>query len=417
VGRRLLGILFVMRRPLCRWKLAVLAVLIQLCLGAGYSWTVFRKPLESAYGWSYAETAEPFRFLLLFYAIGMTLGGWLQDRFGPRPVAMLGGLLVSLGCAFGAVFGSTQAGMAAGYATFCGFGMGFAYVSALAVLVKWFPDRRGFIVGVAVFGFGAGSMVSAPVQTKLVGSDPAQYARTLPITFWWMAAVFFILVVGLSSFLSNPDAAHGSSTVGKGAEIPPAAALRTWAFYAQWLVMLCSTAIGLSCLSEAAPYLKRLLEGDVGFGVGLMGLANGLGRVVAGMASDRIGRKPALVGVFAIYIFTCGALLPSPSSLVQGLAGMVLAAFAFGAGIACMPALCSDFFGSKHLGANYGLVFTAFATSGFFAPAVVSTVVQNDPEAGYRAVFAVFSGMALVGATVSALLRKPILEKHAESEA
>ena len=134
-----------------RWPIAVIAVMIQLCLGAGYSWTVFRFPLESAYGWTYSSTAEPFRYLLLAYTFGMTFGGYLQDRFGPRKIATLGGLLVSAGCALGALYGSTPLGMSAGYATLCGLGMGFAYVPALAVLVKWFPDRRGMIVGLAVF--------------------------------------------------------------------------------------------------------------------------------------------------------------------------------------------------------------------------------------------------------------------------
>lgn len=406
-----------MRRPLFRWFLALVGVLIQLCLGAGYSWTVFRKPLEVAYGWSYAETAAPFRYLLLAYALGMTFGGWLQDRFGPRPIAVIGGVLVSLGCALGALVGSTPAGMSAGYATLCGLGMGFAYVSALAVLVKWFPDRRGFIVGVAVFGFGAGAMVSAPVQTWLIGSDPSRFRETLPATFWWMAAVFFVTVVGLSLFLNNPEGGQAPQAPGREADFEPCAVLRTWQLYALWLIMLCSTSIGLSCLSEAAPYLKRLTAGEAGFAVGLMGLANGLGRIVVGTASDLIGRKAALLGVFAIHFAACAFLLPAPSSFAQGFAGMVMAAFAFGAGIACMPSICADYFGSKNLGANYGMIFTGFAVSGFFAPTIVSSVVQADPSGGYRTVFAAFAGVALLGGAAASLLRKPMPAVYSGLEA
>jgi len=397
-----------MRRPLPRWQLAIAAVAIQLCLGAGYSWTVFRKPLEAAFGWTYAETAEPFRYLLLAYAVGMSGGGWLQDRFGPKPIAILGGILVSAGCALGALCGSTPLGMSAGYASLCGLGMGFAYVPALAVLVKWFPDRRGFIVGVGVFGFGAGSMLSAPAQSWLIGTNPSQFARTVPMTFWWMAAVFFIVVVGLSIFLVNPTDLESAGQQNNSLDVEPAKVLRMWQLYALWFIMLTSMFMGLSILSEAAPYLKRLTHGEVGFAVGLMGLANGIGRLVTGAASDKIGRKRALVGVFALYGVSCGAFLAHPQSFGQGLAGMILAAFAFGAGIACMPSSCADYFGSKHLGANYGLIFTGFAISGFWGPTLVSSIVQNDPVNGYRSVFLAFVAVSIAGAAVSAFLRKPI---------
>ncbi len=402
-----LGIIGAMRRPLPRWQLAIVAVAIQLCLGAGYSWTVFRKPLESAYGWTYAETAQPFRYLLLAYAIGMSCGGWLQDRFGPKKIAILGGVLLSVGCILGAVCGSTPLGMSAGYAALSGLGMGFAYVPALAVLVKWFPDRRGFIVGVGVFGFGAGSMLSAPAQTWLIGSNPAYYAHSLPLTFWWMAAVFFAVVVGLSLFLVNPADSEAANQMNANQDMEPSKVVRTWQLYALWFIMLSSMFMGLSILSEAAPYLKRLTHGEVGFAVGLMGLANGLGRLVTGAASDKIGRKRALVVVFALYGISCGAFLAHPSSFAQGLAGMVLAAFAFGAGIACMPSSCADYFGAKYLGSNYGLIFTGFAISGFFGPTTVSTIVQNDPANGYRTVFLAFVVVSVAGAVVSAFLRKP----------
>lgn len=396
-----------MRRQIPRWLLAVAAVAIQLCLGAGYSWTVFRRPIESAYGWSYAETADPFRYLLLAYTFGMTFGGWLQDRFGPRRIAMLGGALVSLGCVLGALFGSTPAGMSLGYAVLCGLGMGFAYVPALAVLVKWFPERRGLIVGIGVFGFGAGSMLSAPTQTWLIGSNPALLKQTIPFTFWAMAAVFLIVVVGLSVLLRNPDAGASSSSAASEQDIEPKAMLRTWQFYALWFILLSSTFIGLSVLSEAAPYLKRLSGGEVGFAVGLMGLANGIGRLLVGAASDRFGRKNALIGVFALNAIACGAFLATPASFAQGLIGMLLAAFAFGAGIVCMPSSNADYFGSKHLGTNYGLMFTGFAISGFLGPNIVSRIVQANPETGYRSVFYAFVAVSVLGGVVSILLRKP----------
>ena len=400
-----------------RRLLAIAAVVIQLCLGAGYSWSVFRLPLQTAYGWSYTQTADPFRYLLLAYTVGMTLGGLLQDRFGPRAVATWGGVLLALGCALGALCGRTPAGMILGYATLAGLGMGFGYVPALAVLVKWFPDKRGFIVGLAVFGFGAGTLLSAPAQSALIGHTAAAFVDTIPRTFWVMAVVFLVLVVGLAQLLRNPPAGWvpvGWAGAEHGSEGPDMSArqmLGTWQFFALWAILLCSTSIGLAVVSEAAPFMTRFSGPGawlpVGASVGAMGLCNGAGRLLSGTLSDRWGRRSMIVGVFALYFVACASLLAGAHSYAQGFLGICLAGLCFGGGIALMPSTNADYFGAKNVGGNYGIMFTGFAVSGFVGPAVVARVVETSRSAGYRTVFLAFAGLAVFGMALGAALRPP----------
>jgi MFS family permease len=138
-----------------------------------------------------------------------------------------------------------------------------------------------------------------------------------------------------------------------------------------------------------------------------MGLCNGVGRLLSGSLSDRVGRETVLRGVFSLNIVACLLFLPSATSYAQGFIGMCIAAFCFGAGIAMMPSTNADYFGSKHLGANYGMMFTGFAISGFFGPKIVADIVQHNPTQGYRVVFWAFAGISLVGLILSIFLRKP----------
>jgi OFA family oxalate/formate antiporter-like MFS transporter len=151
---------------------------------------------------------------------------------------------------------------------------------------------------------------------------------------------------------------------------------------------------------------------SVGASVGAMGLCNGAGRLLSGALSDRLGRRCMIVAVFALYFVACAFLLAGATSYVQGLLGLCLAGLCFGGGIALMPSTNADYFGAKNVGGNYGIMFTGFAVSGFVGPALVADVVQSatkagDAGTGYRAVFLVFAGIAVVGAVLGAVLRPP----------
>src|SRR5512136_594008 len=155
-----------------RWLIVLGAILVQLCLGAIYAWSVFRKPIEVCYGCTPSQASLPFSFVLVFFALGTILGGRLQDRYGPKIVAIIGGVLLGAGMILASFATSSLVMMVSAYGVISGIGIGFAYSCPIAAGVKWFPDKRGLITGLAVAGFGAGSFFFAPLASGLIGGTP-----------------------------------------------------------------------------------------------------------------------------------------------------------------------------------------------------------------------------------------------------
>ncbi|MCX6624121.1 MAG: MFS transporter, partial [Acidobacteria bacterium] len=179
--------------PTSRVKYAVAPILMQVLLGMLYSWSVFRGPLAKAYGWSNVETNAPFSYSILALVAGTILGGVWQDRSGPRLVASVGGALIGFGWLLSAMFGSTPGALILTYGCVVGFGTGFGYVAPIATLVKWFPDKRGMMVGLAVLGIGVSPLVFGVLIERLIGADASRFAATIPSTF---IAIAILSVVG-----------------------------------------------------------------------------------------------------------------------------------------------------------------------------------------------------------------------------
>ena len=173
---------------------------MQVLLGVIYSWSVFRGPLAQLHGWSKAQTIAPYRYSLLTFAAGMILAGFWQDRKGPRLVASVGGVLLGTGCLLASFLGDTLNGLIFSYGVVSALGVGFAYVTPIAMCIKWFPDKRGMIVGLAVMGFGVGPLLFGPLLEALLGKDPAQFAHTIPQTFRILAVIFYVGVIGAAQF-------------------------------------------------------------------------------------------------------------------------------------------------------------------------------------------------------------------------
>ena len=396
-----------------RAGIAAAAVFMQMCLGIIYAWAVFRTPLEVAYGWSKTESVAPYRWSIAFFTLAMIVGGFWQDRKGPRLVASCGGVLLALGCALASVMGNTPMGLNVAYGVVAGLGVGFAYVTPIATCVKWFPDKRGMIVGLAVMGFGLGSLVFAPLLEWLLGKDPALYASTLPATFRMLAVVFLICVTGAAQFYRlppvNPNAPAASGYT-------PTEMLRTGAFYLTWLIYFLGSSIGLTAIGEAAPLVRELAGKTAvmsgGAALGVMSLFNGGGRLLWGAVSDRQGRKPALIAMAALSAVACGLVLPGTSEFWRVLAGLCLVGFCYGGYLALMPSLTADYFGSRHIGANYGLLFTAWGMAGFLLPLYSSSVIAaakraGDVGGGYNQVFYLLAGLAVGAAALAAFTRRP----------
>lgn len=176
------------RPGLRRWAIAGAAVLVQIALGAVYAWSVFARPLETQMGWSKSEAAAPFVVTIGVIFVGSLVGGRVQDRIGPRPVVLAGGLLYSVGVALASLVerGDQLWLLVATYGVLGGIGLGLAYIVPIAMLAKWFPDKRGLITGIAVGGFGAGALVTAPLAQVLIGANEGDVAQSfLPLACPW----------------------------------------------------------------------------------------------------------------------------------------------------------------------------------------------------------------------------------------
>lgn len=397
-----------------RWRYAATAVFMQVLLGVLYSWSVFRGPLAQLYGWSKAETIAPYRYSLLAFAAGMILAGLWQDRKGPRVVASAGGFLLGTGCLLAAWIGHTVTGLVLAYGVVAGFGVGFAYVTPIATCIKWFPDKRGMIVGLAVMGFGAGPLVFGPMLEWLIGPDPAQYSATIPRTFLILSVIFYVGVIGAAQLYRLPPAAAAGRLA--GAESGPRQMLATWQFYALWMVYFLGTSVGLTAIGEATPLLREMASSSAlmsaGTALGVMSVFNGLGRLGWGSVSDRFGRKAATLAMCVVSAAACLLFLRTANGFMPLLAGLCLAAFSYGGYLALMPSFTADFYGAKNVGANYGLVFTAWGICGFVVPGYFAGIMDKakaagDLAAGYQEVYWTLGLLAIAGALVAATLRAP----------
>lgn len=411
-----------------RWKFVYAALVMQLCLGVLYSWSVFRPVLETANGWKGPQSIAPFRYSLVFFTIAMIVAGFWQDKKGPKLVGSVGGVLLGAGCILAAFTYQSEWGLKFAYGILGGLGVGFAYVTPIATCVKWFPDKRGTIVGLAVLGFGAGSLIFAPVIERLLGNDPAMYAQTIPRTFMILGVVFLICVIGAAQVYTVPPAGWkpegwtppAAATTAGGtvikAEFTSGEMIKTWQFFALWLIYFLGTSVGITAIGQAAPLVKELAAAtavmSAGAALGIMSAFNGVGRLAWGATSDKIGRKNTTIAMFVGYIIACMFLLRNVTSFGQALAGLCVVGFCYGGYLAMMPAFTADFYGAKNVGANYGIVFTAWGICGFVVPGYFAKIVQAAKDAGnvasgYNQTYFTLAGMCVLGIILVVILRRP----------
>lgn len=405
-----------------RWRYAATAVFMQILLGVIYSWSIFRGPLTQLHGWSKADTIAPYRYSLLAFAAGMILAGLWQDRKGPRVVASVGGVLLGTGCLLASQIGDTVWELVVAYGILGGFGVGFAYVTPIATCIKWFPDKRGMIVGMAVMGFGIGPLVFGPLLEVLMGTDAARLSVTIPRTFLILSGIFYAGVIGAAQLYKVPPpgwrppnwtaAGSRATTIESG----PNQMIATWQFYALWALYFLGTSVGLTAIGEATPLLKEMAGASAimsaGAALGVMSISNGLGRLGWGSVSDRFGRKAAMLAMCAVSVVACLGFLRGAASFIPLLAGLCLVAFSYGGYLALMPSITADFYGPRNVGANYGMLFSAWGICGFVVPGYFAGIMDKaraagNLAAGYTEVYGTLAILATCGGLVAAVLRPP----------
>lgn len=395
------------------WRVTLAGLGINLALGILYTWSVISKRFPTEWEWSQADKSWPYSIACLVFCLVMVPAGRMQDRFGPRIVSTIGGVLVGIGMVL-ASFTTTVLGYSLSFGLLTGAGIGMAYASATPPAVKWFPSAKtGLIAGIVVSGFGLASVYAAPLSVWLIEEYSLQTAvMTLGIAFC-------IVVVGLSQLLAAPPAgfvpAGTASSSGAAAGDAPAYStlemLGTWQYYALWFMYACGAGAGLMIISKLAKIASEQAGITLGFMfVAALAIGNGAGRVVAGMASDKIGRKATLAFCFlsqALLIIvlsqaTVGSVLASAAVLavISALIGAN-----YGANLALFPALTKDYYGLKNFGMNYGMVFTAWGIGGFMLALLAGKVY--DSTQSFNFAYYTSAGLLIAAAILTAFIRPP----------
>jgi len=408
-----------------RWLIAGAAVVMQLCLGSVYAWSVYKKPLMGSHGWSEFATQLTFMICIAMIGLSAAFGGILVDKKGPKFVAVIGGILFGIGtllAGYAAQVGNVVL-LYIGFGLNAGLGNGFGYVTPIATLIRWFPDKRGLVTGLAVMGFGLGAFFIGKIVPGLIASFSANPtvpdAQGVAMTFYILGAIFLVLVTGSALLYKNPPAGWlpagftpSAKTTSAAASFNLGAALRTPQWWMLWAMLFLNVTAGLGLLSQLSP----MAQGVVGKADGLTdpvalaaaggtilaiaSIFNGLGRLFWASASDKIGRKTT----FAI-MFVSQAVL---YIVLPEIAGVVLFTIiacyllaCYGGGFATMPAFAADSFGPGHIGRVYGTMLTAWGVAGVAGPMIFAMEALKG-----RSLY-VAAGILAVGFVLAILYKRP----------
>jgi OFA family oxalate/formate antiporter-like MFS transporter len=397
-------------RTLNRWIIAAAGVLMQVALGAVYAWSVFRAPLVRQFGWSISEVTLTFTVSIFVLGISAFLGGLWLNRKGPRVVAITGGILYGLGVFLASFSANKLWWLYLSYGLIGGIGLGLSYIVPVAVLVKWFPDRRGLITGIAVGGFGAGALITAPVATRLIQSVGVLN------TFAYLGIAYLIVTVVASLFMQNPPEGWrpegwtptaSQTSQRAGGDYTLGQALKTWQWYALWLLLFLNTFAGISIISQEAPIFQELVGVSAVVAASMVGIAsigNAFGRVFWAWVSDLITRRATFFVMFVIQVLLFW-FLPSVATVTVMTIITFVVLMCYGGGFGTMPAFAADYFGSKNVGPIYGLMLTAWGCASAVGPLLIAYMRQTTGS--YRGALHIIAGVMAVSAVVPILVSRP----------
>ena len=391
-----------------RWVIAAAGVLMQIALGAVYAWSVFRIPLTRSFGWTISEVTLTFTIAIFVLGLAAFGGGLWMRRAGPRRVALTAGVLYGLGVGLASLSGGRLWWLYCSYGAIAGVGLGLGYIVPVATLVKWFPDKRGLITGLAVAGFGAGALITAPIATALIA------AVGVLQTFAILGAVYFVAVTGGALFMRDPPDGYRPPGWTPTASQQRAArsytlgeAMRSWQWYGLWTLLFLNTTAGIAVISQAAPMVQEITNISAARAasvVGIISIANGAGRLLWAWLSDVAGRRPVFLVMFLLQAIIFW-LLPSAHSLTAFAVLTVLVLLCYGGGFGTMPAFAADYFGTEHVGSIYGLMLTAWGVAGVLGPTLMATL--RERSGGYDQGLRLIAGLMLVSAIIPLLVRPP----------
>jgi OFA family oxalate/formate antiporter-like MFS transporter len=425
------------RVPGKAWVVTFAGMTINLCLGILYAWSVWAKALidvKSAgspmtginAGWTFltnAEAATPFSLCVIIFALFMIPGGRIQDKFGPKVGATLGGLCLAAGCILSGLMKS-YTGLIIGFGILGGIGMGIGYAAPTPAALKWFgPHKRGLVAGLVVGGYGGAALYIAPLAKYLIDT------YGISGSFIGLGIFFAVVVIIAGQLLAWPPTGY----VPPGGGVAAAAQAkkqsthnwtagemaRTWQFYALVVLFIGSVQSGLLIIANAAGILASTAKGipflvaNAWILASFGGAINALGRVGTGVYSDKLGRANAYTVncvISAICLFAMPSIIASKSVLLLFLA-VGIAYWQYGGGLALLPAMTADFYGAKNLGMNYGLVFLGWGL-GFFMARLGGTIKDVTGSLDYA--FYMSGAVLIIAVVLVRITSRPIWKSQTE---
>ena len=392
-----------------RWLPVVGGVMMNMALGMFYGMSVFMLPLEKEFGWTRAQTSWVSTIGLALIAVWYVIAGFIQDRRGPRPVAMAGGLLFSLGF----FLASYTRSLPMFYLTagvIAGTGSGFGYVIPTSVGSKWFPDKRGLVIGLMVGGYGAGSGVFGPIASSLIQSVGWRS------TFRILSLVFLVMTMVGAYLLRNPPAGYRPAgwdpsktraVTRGGADVQASEMVRTQTFWALWVAYCLGTTAGTMVISQLVPFARdaghSVAVAAFALTVGAIGSASG--RVLSGWISDHAGRLNTLRAMLLVSACAMPMLFLFRNNVVLFYGLLALVYYCYGTQLSVYASTSADFYGTKNVGFNYGLLLCAWGVAAILGPFLGGRVYVATHE--YRWAFFVAAALSVVALGVLFLAKNP----------
>ncbi len=392
-----------------RWLLIPLGIIVQLCLGTVYSWSIFRKPLEKLLGIGATESLLPFTVLLVVFAILMPITGFYINRFGSRLVTAVGGAVMGIGYILSSFSSGNISTLTITYGVIAGVGVGIAYGVPLAVVAKWFPDKKGLAVGFTVIGFGLSPLITAPLAVQLIKSNG------IPGTFLILGVAFTAIILLISTTLKMPPSGWKPANwnpktnlksnlfASRGGEI-----LQTPTFYGLWLCYTIGTFIGLAAIGISSPLAQEIIKLDkdtAAMTVSLFAIFNGTGRAFFGWVTDRFTPKVAAIASYILMLIGSILMLNAGvGDVVTYLVAFSLFTFSFGGWLAIAPTSTLTLFPSEDYAKNYGIVFTAFGVGALGGTLLAGRI--RDIFGSYTNFFYPTAGLAILGILLAVFMLK-----------
>lgn len=397
-----------------RWLPALGGILMNLALGTFYGISVFLLPLEKEFGWTRDQTSWVSTIGIVIIASAYIFAGMLYDRQGPRVVAVVGGLFFSLGF----LLASTINSLLAFYLTLglgLGIGNGFGYVIPTSVASKWFPDKRGLIIGLMVGSYGAGSGIFGPLASKLMEQMGWRGV------FQLYAVIFFVMTMIAAYLLRNPPAGyqppHGHAVRGGvGAahvDVPTSEMVRTHTFKLLWVAYCFGTTAGTMVISQLVPFARSAGHSAAmaAFAISIGALGNASGRIFSGWMSDRTGRLNTLRVMLVISAAAMPALYLLREQVVPFYMLLCAVYYCYGTQLSVYASTSADFYGTKYIGLNYGLLLAAWGVAGILGPFLGGRVFVATGN--YGLAFFIAAGFELVALAVLIFARAPHMKEAA----